>query len=122
MEKTDGEIKIDDVKPDSTVSKYDHRHTLIKLAKLPCPTPRKTRFPMLQLLNEEIITVIDVQSIMIVRNLKDILPRPGEEREKELTKPLERTNKNKHDKLVDKYKKRRDRQIVNLVGFRDFLE
>lgn len=53
MEKTDGECRIDDVKPDSMVSKYDHRRTLIKMTKVPCPTPRKTRFPRLKIINEE---------------------------------------------------------------------
>ena len=67
------EIKKEDFKSFKPI-KQGLKDSLLKLSHEPCPVPRKTRFPMLKLLNGEAITVLDIQSILMSDNIDQILP------------------------------------------------
>jgi len=70
-------------------NKHNNKDSLVKLGLKPCPTPRLTRFPCLQILNNEVITVKDVCSILMVDNLDAILKgkEKPDEKSKKLTLP-----------------------------------
>lgn len=54
-------------------NRYENKMTLIKLAQVKCPTPRNTRFPNLWFFNGEIISIEEVKSLLIDKDLNSIL-------------------------------------------------
>lgn len=55
------------------VNKYDHKNTLLKYNVLKCPNDRKTRFAMLEVLNKQTITRLDIERASATDNVNDVL-------------------------------------------------
>ena len=92
----------------SRVTKYDHKATLIKLAKQTCPVPRKTRFPMLNILNEEIISIKEMQSILMTEDLTHIMAKKDETEELRVLRPNEKIHKHHLERYIKKKKWEKD--------------
>ena len=71
--KTGVEITGKDVDINNRINKYDHKHTLLKYSVLKCPNDRKTRFPMLEVLNKYTITRLEMERAAYTDDVNDVL-------------------------------------------------
>ena len=109
MEKIPAEVDKKELQK-SRVNKYDRKNTLIKNAMIPCPVPRKSRFPNLEKINEKIISLTDIESITL-QPYKNILYTKEELNMIKTSKKIEHSDQ--HEKYIERYRKKMERKIMD---------
>jgi len=85
--------------------------SFVKFTKDPCPIPRRTHFPVLTNLNRETITVLDLQGILVTKDLGGILTDKNKE---DLQKSVQFRFKKRHQKYIKDYIKRKTQKKEEL--------
>ena len=114
IHKHDGEVsKVDLLKNQNKVSKYNHKNTLIKYAIDPCPINRKSRFPNLTVLNAETITKLEVLRASGASNIQDVFKTESTKALPQQKTGFKRQNSEINEKYIQRYKKRMQRLLVS---------
>ena len=122
LERNNFELEKHDI-VQSRVSKYDHKNTMIKLSMVPCPIPRKTRYCMLTILNDQIISKQDMISILMKTDISEIIYNAATEPPPVLDK-FHRDNQELHVKYIERFKKRvfKNKQIASMGKSKNTLD
>ena len=114
IQKQDIEVSKEDLlKNQNKVSKYNHKNTLIKYAMVKCPIPRKSRFPNLELLNNEQIMKLDVLRASGASSIQEVLKTESSKQLPQHKIGIKRQNSEINEKYIQRYKKRMQRLLAS---------
>lgn len=112
IHKNDGEVSNKElIKHQNKVSKYSHKNTLTKYATENCLTNRNSRFPNLEMLNNQPITKLEALRASGASNISEIFKFPASKSQQTL--PLKRQTSEINQKYIQRYKKRMQRMLAS---------